>query len=92
MTADLAAGGIADEQGILEGIAEVAREHLDWQGELRGDLRLMEDLDLDSLKLLTLAVEVENHFRICLDPERDRELVTLTDLVEAVRRQLAATT
>ena len=45
-----------------------------------------EDLGLDSLKALTLAVEVENRFQVCLDPDRDRELVTVADLVAAVRR------
>ena len=70
---------------ILAGIEEVAREHLGWPGRLEGRLRLMEDLGLDSLKALTLAVEVENRFRVCLDPERDGELVTVADLVAAVR-------
>jgi acyl carrier protein len=70
---------------ILEGIAEVARRHVGWSGPLNPDLRLVEDLELDSLKLLTLAVEVENHFRVCLDPERDAELVTVADLVAAIR-------
>ena len=41
---------------------------------------------LDSLKALTLAVEVENRFEVCLDPERDSELVTIHDLVAAVRK------
>ena len=42
--------------------------------------------DADSLKALTLAVEVENRFQVCLDPDRDGELVTVADLVTAVRR------
>ena len=53
---------------ILAGIAAVAREHLGFAGELAPDLRLVEDLRLDSIKLLTLAVEVENRFRVRLDP------------------------
>ena len=77
---------MSDEE-ILAGVAAVAREHLGWTGPLRLDMRLVEDLELDSLKQLTLAVEVENHFRICLDPERDHELETVGDLVDAIRRQ-----
>ena len=79
----------ADEE-ILQGIAEVAREHLNFQGELTLEQRLVEDLELDSIKLLTLSVEVENRFRVCLDPDLDSSLVTLGDLVEAIRRQLSA--
>ncbi len=90
MTTDSQSTSPPDDLEILQGIAEVAREHLGWKGELRGDLRLVEDLSLDSLKLLTLAVEVENYFEVCLDPERDRELETLSDLVQAVRRQLVS--
>jgi acyl carrier protein len=74
---------------ILAGIEEVAREHLGWQGRLEGRMRLVEELGLDSLKALTLAVEVEDRFQVCLDPERDDELVTVGDLVAAVRKACA---
>ncbi len=70
---------------ILDGITAVARRHVNWQGPVTLEMRLVEDLELDSLKLLTLAVEVENRFQICLDPERDHELVTVADLVAAIR-------
>ncbi len=72
---------------ILAGIKEVARKHLDWEGSIDPEMRLVEDLSLDSIKLLTLAIEVENRFKICLDPDRDHELITVGDLVAAIRRQ-----
>ena len=71
---------------IIEGITEVARAHLGWDGELRPEMRLVEDLELDSLKRLTLALEVENHFRICLDEEA--AILTVGDLVEIIRERL----
>ncbi len=71
---------------ILDGIAEVARTHLEWRGELRPDMKLVEDLELDSLKALTMALEVENRFRVYLD--QDGDLITIGDLVAAIRRQL----
>jgi acyl carrier protein len=73
---------------ILVEIADVAREHGLWEGPLGRDLRLIEDLELDSLKALTLAVEVENRFRVCLDPEIEATIVTVGDLVDMVRREL----
>ena len=73
---------------ILAGIAAVAREHLGWAGELRPGLRLVEELQLDSLQVLTLAVEVENRFRIGLDADDESRIVTVGDLVAAIRRQL----
>ena len=75
-----------NDREILTGIAEVASVHLGWHAPLRPTTRLVEDLELDSLRALTLAVEVENRFQVCLDPERDNELVTVADLVAAVRR------
>lgn len=73
---------------ILAGIAEVARRHLDWQGSLAPEMRLVEDLELDSVRLLTLAVEVENHFQVCLDEEDDAAIITVGDLVTTVAGKL----
>ena len=68
---------------IIEGIAEVDRQHLGWKGELWPEMRLVEDLELDSLKSLTLALEVENYFRVCLDEEA--EILTVGDLAAIIR-------
>lgn len=78
------------DREILEGIAAVAREHVGFEGELQPEMRLVESLGLDSLKLLTLAVEVENRFRICLDPEDEAGIETVADLVAIIRKQLDA--
>lgn len=75
---------------ILDAISDVAREHLGWQGELRAEMGLVDVLDLDSLRMLTLAVELENRFRICLDDQPGRELERVADLVTAIRSRLAS--
>ena len=75
---------VSDTQ-IIDGIAEVARKHLGWEGELRPEMRLVEDLELDSLKTLTLALEVENHFRVCLDEEA--EILTVGDLAAVIQER-----
>jgi acyl carrier protein len=74
------------KQQILAGIAEVARVHLGWVEPLDPELRLVEDLELDSIKSLTLALEVENHFRVCLDEEAG--IITVGDLVRVVEEHL----
>jgi acyl carrier protein len=76
------------EEAILEGIGEVARLHLGWEGILTPEMRLVEDLRLDSLRLLTLAAEVENRFRILLDETDEGGIQTVGDLVAIVRRKL----
>ena len=73
---------------ILSTILEVAREELEWQGEVTPEMRLVEDLRLDSLALLTLAVAIEDRFRIRLD-DVENELETVGDLVAAIRSRHA---
>lgn len=79
---------MSDEAAILAGISEVARLHLGWEGPLTADMRLVEDLRLDSIRLLTLAAEVENRFRIFLDELDEGTIETIGDLVAVVRRKL----
>jgi acyl carrier protein len=81
---------MSDEATILAGIAEVARLHLGWEGPLTGDMRLVEDLRLDSVRLLTLAAEVENRFRVFLDELDEGGIETVGDLVSVVLRKLRA--
>jgi acyl carrier protein len=77
-----------NQDEILAIIQEVAREHVDFEGELAREQHLVEDLELDSLGALTLAVEVENRFKIRLDPETEVEIETVGDLVDTVGRLL----
>ena len=51
---------------------------------------MIEDLELDSLKRLTLAVEVEDHFKICLDEQDEIGIETVGDLVRMVKVKLDA--
>lgn len=78
------------DEVILAGIAEVARAHLGWDGVITPDLRLVEDLRLDSIRLLTLAAEVENRFRVLLDEGDETGIETVGDLVAVVRGKLDA--
>lgn len=76
------------DEDILAGIQEVARLHLGWEGPLAPELRLIEDLRLDSIRLLTLAAEVENRFRVFLDELDEGAIATVGDLVSVIRRKL----
>jgi acyl carrier protein len=49
------------------------------------DTRLVEDLGLDSVGLLTLVVEIENHYQVRLEESSEdppRSLGQLTDLID----------
>lgn len=81
---------MSDSAAILAGIAEVLRQHLGWEGVLSEETRLIEDLRLDSIRLLTLAAEVENRFRVRLGEDDEAGIETVGDLVAAVRSKLIA--
>lgn len=89
--------GVPSREEILQSIEDVARTHLDLSSlatesatpvRFHPGLRLVDDLALDSIQLLTLAVEVENRFRICLDPEDEAGIETIGDLADVVAAKL----
>jgi len=81
---------MANRDDIEAGIREIAAAHLRLTTEVSADARLVEDLGLDSLQLITLSFEVENHFEILLEPDDERAIVTVLDLVDTIARLLAS--
>ncbi|MDP2313364.1 MAG: acyl carrier protein [Pseudomonadota bacterium] len=73
---------------IRAGIAEVARAHLGYEGELLDDTSLVEALRLDSVRLLTLVAELENHFRVVLEDGDEAGIEHVADLVAVLRRRI----
>ena len=69
---------------ILEEIQAIAVETLDWHGELSSTTRLVEDLELDSLRALKLVIEIENRLRVRIEPEDETGLDTIGDLLDVV--------
>jgi acyl carrier protein len=55
--------------------------------------RLNHDSDLsehlDSMQRLTLVVSIEDHFKICFEPEDDEQATTLGDVTRIVHQRLA---
>ncbi len=77
------------ETEILARITEVARIHLNYSGRVSKDMPLVETFELDSLRLLTLVVEIENAFRIRLDDQDEQSLATVGDLLKVIGRKVA---
>ena len=77
------------EHQILEGVREVFRDHLQMQSPVGNETHLFRDLQLDSLKQLTLVVELENHFRVRLDAGDEEGLETIGDVVRLIDRRLS---
>ena len=74
---------------VWDEIVRLAREEGGWQGPLEPAMHLVEDLELDSIQLLSLAVAVEDRFLIELDEADEAEIATLGDLCRLVEAKLA---
>lgn len=72
--------GVDEVREQVRGALRDIARRLGHDGALDAHLRLVEDLRLDSLGLLTLAVEVEDHFRVCLTAEEEAGIRTVGDL------------
>ncbi|MEQ9362734.1 MAG: acyl carrier protein [Leptospirales bacterium] len=78
------------DRKIIEGaVADVLRNHCNVSKEIGAKSRLAEDLGLDSVGLLTMAVEVENHFQTVLGEEPERPPRTVSDVVDLIEQRLA---
>lgn len=67
---------------IIADVTEIA------PSEIADSLSFREDLDLDSLSLLEIAVDVDYTFQLGLPDERFQEFATLEDTVRVVEQTL----
>jgi len=69
---------------VLDEIRRVARRELDHPGAIDVTHGLHDDLALDSLSMIVVAVALENRFRVRLHEEDAGALRTVGDLVSLV--------
>jgi len=72
---------------VLGEIGRVLREELGMQREVRPGDDLVRDLQLDSVGLLTLVVDLEDHFRVALKEEDAAVVRTVAELAGLVLRR-----
>ena len=76
----------SDEE-LLAVIQQVAEQNLGHTGVLTPDTRMIEVLALDSVRLLTLVVELENRLELCLDEGDEQGVETVAELMALLRRR-----
>lgn len=69
---------------IIETVNERLREEFEIDGELLPTLRLKDDLDIDSLDVVDVAVLVHEAFGISLSKEELKRVKTLQDLYDVI--------
>lgn len=78
------------EADVLAEIRAIAAAQLDLEREVEPGDDLVQDLDLDSLTLTTLAVALEDRFDIKLAEEDSARVRTVADLCRMVARHVQA--
>ncbi|BDA65759.1 MULTISPECIES: acyl carrier protein [Actinomyces] len=75
---------------VLETITRIVAEEAGVEASsITRDSRFAQDLDIDSLGLLTIATQVEEHFSVALDDSLIPTLPTVGSLVDLVTAQQA---
>ena len=73
------------DKELLAVIQQVAEQNLGHTGLLTPDTRIIEVLALDSVRLLTLVVELENRLELCLDEGDEQGVETVAELMVLLR-------
>lgn len=73
-------------QTIRQTLIELAQRELQLTKELK-DTTL--STQLDSMQRLSLVVAIEDHFKICFDPEDEEEIDTISQVVDLIVRKLS---
>lgn len=69
------------EAEVFQVVCEVLRAQTGHGWAFTPETHLVDQLGLDSLGLLSLTVELENRFELCLEPDEDEPLLRLGDVV-----------
>lgn len=76
------------EARVLAEIQKIARTELEYSGDVPVNARLKEDLHLDSMAMIVVAVGLENAFRVKLQEEDAGDIRTVADLVQLVVKRV----
>ncbi len=74
---------------IENAVAAVLRDQCNVTKDITSQSRLAEDLGLDSVGMLTMAVEVENYFQTVLGEAPEKPPRTVADVVALLRERLS---
>lgn len=77
----------ADERDIVAGLAEIIEEVTGIeQTEVTPDKKFVDDLDVDSLSMVEIAVQTEDKYGIEIPNERMKGMGTVRDVVDYIKR------
>ncbi|GAB3843764.1 acyl carrier protein [Nesterenkonia populi] len=76
---------MADKDAILAGLAEIVEEETGLEtDEVQLDKSFTEDLDIDSISMMTIVVNAEEKFDVKIPDEEVKNLSTVGDAVNYI--------
>ncbi|MCH8561246.1 acyl carrier protein [Nesterenkonia sp. LB17] len=76
---------MADKNEILAGLAEIVNEETGLEvEEVKSDKSFTEDLDIDSISMMTIVVNAEEKFDVKIPDEEVKNLATVGDAVDFI--------
>ena len=76
---------MASKEEILAGLAEIVNEETGLETEgVQLDKNFTEDLDIDSISMMTIVVNAEEKFDVRIPDEEVKNLVTVGDAVKYI--------
>ncbi len=73
------------EQEVLEGLANIVAEETGVDAaDVQGDKSFTDDLDIDSLSMMTIVTVAEEEFDVRIPDEDVQNLVTVNDAVKYI--------
>lgn len=77
---------MADQNEILEGLAEIVNEETGVEtSDVQLDKSFTEDLDIDSISMMTIVVNAEEKFGVTIPDDEVKNLKTVGDAVEFIQ-------
>lgn len=81
---------VPDRDEVLESVAQIVAEQTGAQADrIAEGNALVEDLGCDSLDIVEIAMELEEHFHISIPDEFDKTARTIGDVTDGVLQLLA---
>ncbi|WP_314301477.1 acyl carrier protein [Kocuria palustris] len=76
---------MASKEEILAGLAEIVNEETGLETEaVQLDRNFTEDLDIDSISMMTIVVNCEEKFEVTIPDEEVKNLKTVQDAVDFI--------
>ena len=76
---------MANKDEILAGLAEIVEEETGVEAaEVQLDKSFTEDLDIDSISMMTIVINAEEKFEVTIPDEEVKNLKTVGDAVEFI--------